>query len=121
MVDISRSASKEALQIAAACGAEEAVQFCGGVASIMTAAGVNMEGARTQAGELFCSQADISAVTAVYMSLETYEDVKAKLTNRARLKLALVDRDGLIPDASLAAIRQVLLEINRKHSSFFRS
>ena len=95
------------VQIEAANGAGEVVEFCGGLVAILKAAGIDLKAAHQQNGMPLSETAEPITVSSLYFDLKCYEDLKARLSNRKRLGISLVDPDGPIPEPTLAAIRHV--------------
>lgn len=96
------------MQIQAAAGAEDAVKYCGGLVAIVTAAGLSLGGAKVGSGIPLPECSDPFSVTSVQMDFCSYEDVKARLGNQKRLGMQLIDPEGSIPEATLAAVRCVI-------------
>lgn len=92
-------------QITAAQGAQEAVHYVGGLLAILTAAGLDLSSAKVAEDVYLRDCPDPSSVSEIQLELRKYEDVKARLANRKRLGIELIDRDGPIPDATLASVR----------------
>ncbi len=95
------------LQIKAARGAEEAVHYVGGLYAILTAAGLDLSTAKIADDVHLRDCPDPISLTEIQFELRCYEDVKARLGNKKRLGVDLIDRDGAIPVATLAGIRYI--------------
>ena len=79
------------------------MHYVGGLFAILTAAGLDL--AKTTDSLEFCNHPDPRSVTEIQFELRAYEDVKARLANGKRLGMSLIDRDGPIPEGTLAAVR----------------
>lgn len=87
------------LQIGPAKDAEDAVRFCGGVALLLRAAGVDPALLQQQSGD--------DSAAAVTLDLRHYERVKSAITaaNRSGTGVQLVVPEGFLPPQTLAAFR----------------
>ena len=93
-------------QVEATLGAAEVVQHCGGLVSILKAAGLDLSAAHTAEGLPLLEETIPAAVSSVLFPLSRYEDVRATLGNQKRHCLMLVNPgEGPIPEATLAALR----------------
>ena len=93
-------------QVEATLGAVEVVQHCGGLAAVLTAAGLDLSAAQTAEGLPLLEDPTPAAVTSVLFPLPRYEDVRMSLGNQKRHRIMLVNPgEGPIPEATLAALR----------------
>lgn len=81
------------------------MRYVGGLCAILAAAGLDLSAAKSGDSKDLRSFPEPSIVTEIQLELRCYEDVKAKLANRKRLGINLIDRDGPIPEGTLAAMR----------------
>ena len=81
------------------------MHYVGGLFAILTAAGLDLSMAKTADSLNLQDHPDPRSATEMMFELRCYEDVKARLANRKRLGISLIDRDGPIPEGTLAAVR----------------
>ena len=81
------------------------MQFCGGLLKVLEAAGVDLSAASTQEGKPLRESPSQSGLTCVHFELSSYKDIEARLSNKKRLGINLIDREGPIPESALKALR----------------
>lgn len=81
-------------------GAEEVVQFCGGLPAILHAAGISVP-----PDSAANDSANDESAASITFGLHEYERVRSILGNERRLGLRLLERESSIPEATLLAFR----------------